>query len=636
MSTTTHPAVGISVASFRQLQDRLAVALERVQRIASELGAMDFVTSLQLTLRDLVDNKFQLVVVGDFSRGKSTIINAILGQRLLPSGMRPITAVLTRIRRAERDSFRLIYQNGETKEITSEQFKDLVAPKDPPPDDEKARKAYEAQIAALTTIGLVEVDSASPFWPEGIDIVDTPGTNDLDVMREKITNDFVPSADSVIVVLSARMPLSRSELDFVRDRIVEADIAGIFFLINHADGLSENERLKVIEYVREHLEPVVADPRVYLVCGKAALGHRIRAAGGEGKGAELMPFERTGFTEFEHDLSSFLRYERTEAKLSRPRSRGLRTCRELREGPLGLAISLVGVDLPSLEQQLQALDPKIKAIEQERDRVLSGLRTGMLNHQLEIAQALRSEMEAVANAAVQAVTSYTGPLTKEQMLQHLEHNVAPNQASMQKRIRAMQERALQEEYDRAQRRLEMVRQDLFEDIQLVVPKWADTIDVERIHADQHGGVLMNASMGGLGIAVLAVGIHLFLPLALVAGALGGGFIYDFLKEKKRAQVLGKVRIQVDRRFRDLIAPSVKDFSERWQRQTDTLINTLKSEFDRNLQGIRAQFDQVLADHAKASTNAVDRRAELLQHQSELQACEREFRSINVSGRSYDL
>ncbi|HYD16455.1 MAG TPA: dynamin family protein [Candidatus Nanoarchaeia archaeon] len=628
MATAACCAIGINVESFHQSRDRLVSIFRRIESVASELQATEFVDAVQLTIADLAEDNFRLVVVGDFSRGKSTIINALLGEAVLPSAVRPITAVLTRIKRTKEPQYRLRFHSGETQDVTREELKELVAPKDPDTRDKAACENYQQQISFLSSIALAEVGSTAAFLAEGVEIVDTPGTNDLDVMREKITYDFIPRADSVVVVLSARMPLSRSELDFIRERILKADISRIFFAINHADHLTPTERPQVVEFVRQHLESVVPNPRIYLVCGKAALAHRIVAAGGSAKGTDLMPFSATGFSELESELSSFLVRERAETKLARPRSRAFRICSELTRGPLALAASLVGRNLNELEARLHELEPKIAEIEQERDRVLAALRTAMTNHQFEISQSLRSEMESVAEAAVTATSNYTGPLTKEDISQHLEHVVAPLQAQMQERIRAMQERAIQEECGRAQRRLDFARNELFDGIKkLLGSPRQDVGDVETIHADLQLGAFVKAGVGGLGIGALAIGIHLFFPLALLAGVLGGGIILAFFADRARAEVLGKVRIQVDRRFRDVIGPVVTDFNDRWRQHTDKLCSVIKAEFDRNLQSVRSQFEQVFHEHAQASMDAEQRRQNLDRLRAELESCERELKSV---------
>src|SRR5205085_8005223 len=130
-----------------------------------------------------------------------------------------------------------------------------------------------------------------------------------------ITYDFIPQADAVNMVLSAKMILARTEMEFLRDRILKADIQRIFFVSNFADHLrTEADRTKVLDYARANLGPIVPDPRLFLVCAKAALGHRR----GSAAGSELMPCEATGFQELETELSRFLTGERGAIKLAKP------------------------------------------------------------------------------------------------------------------------------------------------------------------------------------------------------------------------------------------------------------------------------------------------------------------------------
>ncbi len=190
---------------FRSWKTHISAQLDSLAVIAEELHAQSAAFELDKTKRDMEADTFRFVVVGEFSRGKSTVINALLGERLLPSSLEPTTTVLTRITGGESRSFTLHYRDGRREDgISAEQFKTLVAPPEPPQRNREPRREYEARQAELRSLAMVEIVHPGSICGEGLEIVDTPGTNDLDPLREQITYDYIPRADAILFVLSAK------------------------------------------------------------------------------------------------------------------------------------------------------------------------------------------------------------------------------------------------------------------------------------------------------------------------------------------------------------------------------------------------------------------------------------------------
>jgi GTPase SAR1 family protein len=233
----------LDLEQYRCRKDRVVNALDQLADLARRLHTPAIATELKLTIADLESEVFRLVVVGEFSRGKSTIINALLGERVLPSSVQPTTAVLSMISGGPESTYTLHFHDGPPRTITVEEFTKLVAPGEPGRRNPDSRARYEERLRELRSIALVRIKHPSPFCTAGVEIVDTPGTNDLDPLREQITYEFIPRADAVLFILSAKSILMQSEIDFVTDRILKADIQRIFFLVNFTDLLSVADSL---------------------------------------------------------------------------------------------------------------------------------------------------------------------------------------------------------------------------------------------------------------------------------------------------------------------------------------------------------------------------------------------------------
>lgn len=582
-----------------------------IANIGNKLNTPNVVNDINKTIRNLNDELFKLVVLGEFSRGKSTVVNAFLGDRVLPASSQPTTTVLSRITYSEIPTFQLIYRDKTpTKKISQEDFIKLVAPSEPIPGDEESERIYQRGLEEYRKVEYAKIGYPSPLCENSVEIVDTPGTNDLDPVREKITYDFIPASDAVIIVLSAKMILAKTEMDFLRDRILKADIQRIFFVINFSDHLkTEEDRKKILDYARKHLRLVVGEPRLYLVSAKAAMGHRRLARGGPDSGSKLMPFSQTGFIELEQDLSTFLTNERGKVKLAKPIDHGIRLCNELEKGPIALIKASIGVELADIQEKIKKFQPKIQKLELERDKIIKGLQVAMINHGVDLVQELRRGMERIAELAVYSVDNYLGELNKEDISHAIECTVAPMQTDLQVRMRERQEDIIKEECGRAQRRIEDAWEELYLSMDKIFNTGARNIgNIETIETIQEDDIVVKSGFSAAGVGLLMLALHFSIPIVILTTLFTGGWLYNMFKKQARERILGKVRVQVDSRFRDIIPETLSQFELGWQRLVKKLSGLLVEEVDRNLTGLKRQLTNLLEEHKSAKANADEKRA----------------------------
>lgn len=563
--------------------------------VARELHAHSLSEELNRTLDEMDAEAFRFVVVGEFSRGKSTVINALLGDRLLPSSVEPTTAVLTSIQSGFEKQFKIVYRDNRSAEMISEAgFRELVAPFEPAHDDREGRQQHESREAELRTIAVVEINHPAEILKQCVEIVDTPGTNDLDPLREQITYDYIPRADAILFVLTARRGLTRTELDFLRDRVLKTDVARIFFLLNYADVLTPSDLQEQLNMCTADLATVVKEPRLYPVSARKALQAR----------TGMCPGDHTygNFIALEQALASFLQSERSKAKLSRPISRGLRICEELLAGPITMSRSTLDLGIPELEDRIRQLSPRMREIQTRRNRTIGSLRVKLTNRATGLTSRMREGLYSIADAALNAVDTYTGPLTAEELGRHIEGRVAPVHSEFQSAFRSEAANAFQEEFSAIEAEISFA-QDL---MALFGPDEVSLTPAVIEVPVKLGSRYFMIAGAGLGLAFLP----LFGPFAILAGWHGRGFLEEWLRDTGRRKKLGEIRNTLDQRYRGRIADSISHFQKVWHASVDEAVAALDTDFDCRSKEVQSALKSALAELTQAKRSSDKKSADL--------------------------
>jgi small GTP-binding protein len=288
----------------QELLDRLATALER---FGSDV-ARDDLRRFQ-EAREQLNGLFLLVIAGEFNSGKSSFINALLGERALPEGVTPTTDRINVLRYG-------------------------------PEVSEQLREAY-----------LLERTHPADVLRE-ISIVDTPGTNAIIRRHEELTRDFVPRSDLVLFVTSADRPFTESERAFLEQSRQWGK--KIVFIVNKIDILTRSEdRDEVIRYVGQNAESLLGEsPRIFGVSARQAV--EARMSGGEREDAEEL-WQKSGFDEVEDYLLNTLdQEERVRLKLLNPLNVGLRLTSRYKDATFE-RLKLLAQDVEALQNIDQQL-----------------------------------------------------------------------------------------------------------------------------------------------------------------------------------------------------------------------------------------------------------------------------------------
>ena len=238
------------------------------------------------------EDRFHLVVVGEFNHGKTTFVNALLGERALPVGVTPTTATIHHIHWAERPEAFVVNPAGAKRPLPFDEVKRFAVGGGL--DAGSAPPAAQGASQAAPDVDHLEIGYPAPLLRERILLVDTPGVNDLSLQRADITYSYIPRADAVLFLLDAGQILKESERVFLNDKLLKASRDKIVFVITKWDLLSPEEQREALAYAKNHLSTLVKEPVVFPVSGETALGGR--RGGQRAAGARRVPhaFPRRG------------------------------------------------------------------------------------------------------------------------------------------------------------------------------------------------------------------------------------------------------------------------------------------------------------------------------------------------------
>ncbi|HEU0013314.1 MAG TPA: dynamin family protein [Longimicrobium sp.] len=292
-------------ARERELLERLATALQRFGQDVEPDDLRHFEQA-----REQLQGLFLLVIAGEFNSGKSSFINALLGERVLPEGVTPTT-----------DRINVLRWGPEVGEERVEAF-------------------------------LLERTHPAPLLRD-ISIVDTPGTNAVLREHEELTRDYVPRSDLVLFVTSADRPFTESERTFLEN--IRSWGKKIVFIVNKIDILSTPaDRAEVLRFVQQNGTELLGEaPIVFPVSAKQAMDARTAS--------DEAAWEASGFGAVDDFLINTLdQQERIRLKLLNPLNVGLRLSTKYKDVAFE-RLKLLAEDVATL----QNIDQQLGAYHQE-------------------------------------------------------------------------------------------------------------------------------------------------------------------------------------------------------------------------------------------------------------------------------
>ena len=323
----------MSIQKFNDLfqwADQLAEVMRQRKR-------NDLVQQIQEAKAALESNVFTLAVLGKAKRGKSTLINVLLGRSddlLAPIDKLPASSAITRFRHAEQEQATILFRDNRREGVPYSRIREFVT--------EEFNPENKKEVA------VVEVEGPFKELESQIELVDTPGAGSIHEHHNALLHAFIPQADAVIFIVTARMPLDQDELDLLK-KVKAADIGKVFFVLNKVDESDEQD----IEDAVKHNQQLLAQHGINI-----ASFHRVSA-----KQAFQGKPEDSGVLELMDEIARFLAVGKG---------------RLLRERFLSRVCGIVESELRSVEIALSSasktgdeLDEEINALRQRKQTLQS-------------------------------------------------------------------------------------------------------------------------------------------------------------------------------------------------------------------------------------------------------------------------
>lgn len=324
---------------------RLLQVLARAADFATSKGNNPAASLLKESAERLTRETFTLVILGEFKRGKSTFINALLGGNLLPTAIVPLTAIPTVIQYGEQLGAAVIHLDGTRKTIPVSQIADYVTEKGNPKNVKRLRE--------------VQISHPSEFLKQGVILVDTPGVGSVYQHNSDAAYAYLPHSDAAIMMISIDAPLSKIEIDYLKD--ISKYVNKLFFILNKVDIASPEDVAEASEFTRETLRASLGEGEYDLV----PLSARQALLGRTGNGGQSL-VEASGIKKLEEVLGSFIRNDKGRLILESSAARALRTISEL-ELELQLWQRAMEGTVHDLDTKIALFTAELEKLEQEQE-----------------------------------------------------------------------------------------------------------------------------------------------------------------------------------------------------------------------------------------------------------------------------
>ncbi|MBW4519071.1 MAG: dynamin family protein [Scytolyngbya sp. HA4215-MV1] len=250
---------------------------------------------VEIVCQQLMHPVFRIAVFGPFNYGKSTLLNALLGERALPIDLIPTTGAAILVRYGVTLSTRIRLHNGtEIEDAGTEILKQFAILDD--------RRRMREDVAS------VEVFCPHPFLQTGVELLDLPGTDDQEA-QDALVKDQLLTADLIVQVLDGRKLMTLGEREHLRDWLLDRGIETVVFVVNFLNLLELDEQKQVANRLRFVAESFRAKlpmgiSNLYRVDALPALRARLKG--------DMAAAQMAGLPLFESALQSIVQNQQTQ------------------------------------------------------------------------------------------------------------------------------------------------------------------------------------------------------------------------------------------------------------------------------------------------------------------------------------
>jgi GTPase SAR1 family protein len=319
---------------YSNLKEELLKSIDSIMAIESIPGC-----PCEELKEKIQNNVFNLVVLGQFKRGKTSLINALLGAEILPTAVVPLTSIATILKYGEELKINVYFNDNKVIEIKPESLSEYVT--------EKGNPGNEKNVLEVI------ITYPSDYLKDGVRLIDTPGVGSIYQHNTDVAYQYLPKSDAALFLLSVDQPVGQAELDFLKD--VKEYSHRIFFLQNKADYVGSEDLNESITFSKRIIEECMNhEVKIFPLSAKNALDGKVSEQ------EELL--ERSFLPEFEKILNTFLMEEKGKVLLLSVSNSLLRV--------LSQALFELGLEMKSLTIPVEELKAKIEMFEKKKKEVM--------------------------------------------------------------------------------------------------------------------------------------------------------------------------------------------------------------------------------------------------------------------------
>jgi GTPase SAR1 family protein len=316
-----------------------------------------------ICLKEIVQStNFKVMVLGEFKRGKSTFINSLLGDDILPSYSWPCTAIINEVKYGDEKKAVLYYRQYDDrsvskppKEIPVDEIEDYVVIK----DDDHTQKNKESLYEKLEL-----------FWPlqlckNNVEIIDSPGLNE-DRARQQVTETYLTKVDAILLVLACDQLFSESEQNIVKSKLIPLGHTDIFFICNRINLIAKKEVELVKQRATNRLFSFdgLSSRRIFFINALGALESKVEN--------NIEGIEQSGISQLELELQKFLTNERGRVKILRPSQELKNSLREARKD-VGNQRNMLNTNTEELEKRYKSAQEPLENLQNKRKNIVQNL-----------------------------------------------------------------------------------------------------------------------------------------------------------------------------------------------------------------------------------------------------------------------
>jgi len=396
-----------SFSNYKQTVMDITLDLKKLREYSQKMELEGNIAAIDDVLKRLSDDTFSIAIVGEFKRGKSTLINALLGKDVLPTDVLPCSAALNKIKYSIKPFVQIEYKDGKTEEIETDQLSNYVT-KLTKESEERARSVKEATVYYPVN-----------YCKNGITIIDTPGLNDDAAMTE-VTMSVLPQIDAALMVIMAQAPFSESERDFLESKIITSDLGRVLFVVTGVDLLDEEDVVRVLDNIKQRIgdhvitkaknmygedskefetyKSKIGNVKVFGLSAKKALRAKL-------KGDDSM-LEQSFFPEFEKALESFLTEDRGAIMLSVPVNKIKTSAVEITKA-ITLRENVLSMNAEDFNEKYKLAIDEIDRIRDDRKKEFSKINEASQRTYVELIPAIQNYWPALEKVASETIDNFS-------------------------------------------------------------------------------------------------------------------------------------------------------------------------------------------------------------------------------------